>query len=486
MRHTYTICAFSALLSLCACIKPAEEIIEDTGGMIFSASFNVPAGMQALWSGNPGLIVVDSRDKVNRFSMDSGTGAPTAEFSGIISPSSTVKYVAYAEDLSNVSYDSATASFTLQVPAAHNAKAPSGLVAAGNAAIGILQGSEVELYSACGFLKFSLEPNGQVLNLGGVEHNLGDIRSITITDNDGKSLAGTIRARWSDETKSTICESIEEGSSTITFYANTLKTPEGEICYEAGEYCIPVIPQEYENISITVTDAEGRQAVAVRKRSVNVSESATSNLSGISWPTTVVSVNLKCASASESANNHPDINAWPRYNYEVDRVSETTGQVKEGEAQRRTVVDFTEGGMNYQVWASEGYAKYVLSGGVLIDILLNNYYTHWSNGGDKWTGGSTDGYAWIRIPEYNGVLYKVELEVLSRSQGPVHLALGVDAESGAPENVLYTLEKTPKSAFSVFSFPVLNGKVKTPYYLVFGDGYYYRVRSWKLYYKVYE
>ena len=80
----------------------------------------------------------------------------------------------------------------------------------------------------------------------------------------------------------------------------------------------------------------------------------------------------------------------------------------------------------------------------------------------------------------------MDVQVLSRSEGPVHIATSVNEETGAPEDIIYTIEKTPKNAFSVFSIPIALNKANIPYYIVFGDGYYYRCRSWKLYYKVYE
>ena len=477
--------ALIAMMCISCDIIPAEEPVEENGATVFVASFQVPAGTNAMWNGSEKLIVVDSYDKTHKFSLDVGTGTSEGEFSGDITPGSVVKYVAYSSNPNMIQYDIESSAFTMDIPSVYTAKSAGTLVTANNAAIGILEGSGVELVSACGFIKFTLEHNGQKITQGGVSYPLTDVSKVTIKANDGLRLCGKVKARWSEETKTVSFESVSDGASSITFNSRSFKTPEGNIVYEAGDYYLPVVPQNYEDISIMVEDGEGNKATAVSKRALNVQTALTSNLSTISWPTVVIEVNLKCSTMTESAEKHPDINKWPKYNYEVDRVSETTGEVIKGEAMRYTVIPFRESGLDFQAWASEGYAKYHVSS-VIYDIIFNNYYTGWKNSGDLWTGGSKHGYAWIKVPEFNGVLYKMDVQVLSRSEGPVHIATSVNEETGAPEDIIYTIEKTPKNAFSVFSIPIALNKANIPYYIVFGDGYYYRCRSWKLYYKVYE
>lgn len=475
------------LLSVCSCdIIPAEEIIEDAGVVAFVAEFQTPANVSGKWTSGAKLIAVDSNNELNKFTMDVGEGNISAEFSGEVTPGSAVKYVAYAADVNSIVYNKKSSIFTLTIPSVYSAGETGTLLTANNAAIGILQGGSVNLNTVCAFLKFTLEPNGKTLSLSGMEFPLTDVRTVTITADDGLPIAGKINARWSEEKASVKVESIGEGHSSVTFHSCQIKDGEGNIFFRAGDYYIPIIPREYSGLKAVVEDKDGNKATALSNKTLNAQTAVTSDIHALSWPTKIIAVNFKCSSKTESETEHPEIMAWPKYNYEVDRVSETTGETKKGEAQRKTIISFTEGEMTYQVWASEGYAKYFVSGNILYDILLNNYYTGWSNSGDKWTGGSMHGYAWIKIPEYNGVLNKIELEVLSRSTGPVHLSTDVNPDTGESKGTLYTIPVTAKSAFNIETIPVDIERANIPYYLVFGDGYYYRVRSWKLYYKIYE
>ena len=487
MKNYYILPFIAVFISICACdIIPAEETIEDVGVVSFTAEFQTPAGVYGNWMPGARLIAVDTKDVLNKFTMDVGGGRASAEFSGEVTPGSSVKYVAYASDANAIVYDKTSSIFSLTVPHVYSAKETGSLLTANNAAIGILQGGTVNLETVCAFLKFTLEPNGKTLSLSGMEYPLTDVRTITITADDGMPVAGKINAKWSEERASVTVESIGEGSSSITFHSCQITDNEGNIHYRAGDYYIPIIPREYQKLKALVEDKDGNKATAFSNRALNAQTAVTSDIHTISWPTKIISVNFKCSSKTESDTNHPEIMAWPKYNYEVDRVSETTGETKKGEAQRKTIISFTEGEVTYQVWASEGYAKYFVSGNILYDILLNNYYTGWSNSGDKWTGGSMHGYAWIKIPEINGVLNKIELEVLSRSTGPVHLATDVNPDTGEPKGTLYTIPTTAKSSFKIETIPVDIERANIPYYLIFGDGYYYRVRSWKLYYKIFE
>ena len=377
-RSTIALISILPALSWACDIIPAEETVMETGAIAFSASFNAPSGSTALWNASDRLIVVDSKDKLHKFTLDVGKGTENGEFSGDITPGSTVKYVAYSSDVNNIIYDSGTSSFTMTVPSRYNAKAAEALITANNAAIGILEGNDVELISVCGFIKFSLEPNGQTFSSGGITYPLTDVKSVSFTDNDGLMFAGKIKASWSSESHTTLFDSVSDGSSSITFSPRILKDDNGNIYYQAGTYYIPVAPQNYEDVTISVEDTEGNKATAIKKKALNVQTASASDLNTISWPTVVVSVNLKCTSVTESNDKHPDIMSWPKYNYEVDRVSETTGEIREGEAQRYTAIPFTESGLEFQVWASEGYAKYHVSN-TLYDIILNNYYTGWNN-----------------------------------------------------------------------------------------------------------
>ena len=184
-------------------------------------------------------------------------------------------------------------------------------------------------------------------------------------------------------------------------------------------------------------------------------------------------------------NSHPDINAFDQPWFSVDRKSLDTGDIIPGTSKKGTVVEFTDGGITYQLWATNGYAQNKV-GGKAIDIWFNYYELGKSVGGKKYDCGSPNGYAWIRFPEFNGMLYKIEFMVMSPSKGPFCLARAVNPDTGEATDVIETVETTKPSAFDTVTFNLENQQPNTPYYICMGDGYSYRVRSWKLYYKAYE
>lgn len=479
------IMAMSALLFIGCDVKPAEEFVEDTGASNFIASFETAVGVDALWSTSDKLLVIDSEDVSHRFDLDAGSETNDGEFSGILSPKSSVKYVVYSSNLNDVSYDKETSEFTMEIPSVYNARKANSLVTANNAAIGVLSGSEVNLKSVCGFVKFTLEPNGRTLDVDGVTYNLTDLKEVTLKADDGKSLAGKVTASWKDGEVAPAFVSIEDGSSSVTFRTRTISTPDGNIYYEAGDYYITVAPQNYEKVSVVVEDADGNRATAVKDRALNVRLAAMSDLNTISWPTIVISVYLKSSSATESAT-HKEINAFPLAARSVDRERLSDGFRYEGTSKKQTVVDFTENGVTYQLWATHGYGKNEISSKVLGDLVFNYYSASQSVGGEACKVGSPDGYAWIRIPEYNGVLYKMEVEIMSGSQGPFNISTEVDPVTGKGKADVAVIKTTQKSAFKVETIGIPDPKPRIPYYICMGEGYWYRVRSWKCYYKVFE
>lgn len=486
MNKKFYLIALAAVLCAAACdVMPAEEVIEDTGALNFVASFNTPAGVYATWQSSDKVLVLDSSGKLTKFNIDEGAGRSEASFSGEITPASSVRHVIYAHDPAGVSFDHASSTFSIKVPDVYSAKETGALVTANNAAIGILSGSEVSLQSLCGFVKFTLEGNGQVATVDGVSYPLTDLRRVIFTSNDGNPFAGVFKAVWKDGDTAPSLMEVVDGKTSVSFNTRSVTTRSGDVFYVAGDYYIPVAPFNYEDVSIAVEDVDGDVTTAVSKRAISVLASMTSNINTISWPTIVLEANFNCSSVSES-QTHADVNAFPNYNYEVDRVSETTGEKRLGLAYKKTVVDFVENGVNYQLWATNGYARYFVTGNILKDIIFNNYYTGWKNDNDTWTGGSMHGYAWIRIPENPGILYRIELQILSKGTGPVTIATQVDPDTGAPLDNLFTIPVTSKSSFRMENIVIANAKKGAAYYIVMGDSYYYRVRSWKLYYKQYD
>ena len=466
-------------------VRPAEEYVEDTGAANFVASFEVAAGVAAPWDADDKLVVIDSDNISHKFGLDMGATKNEGEFSGNISPKSTIKYVVYSSDSDNVIYNPETSEFAMTVPSSYTAKAAGSLVTANNAAIGVLMGSEVALKSVCGFVKFTVESNGQTLEQDGVIYELTDLKKVSFVSNEGKAFAGNIVARWTEGDTAPSYVSVENGASEISFRTRTIYTPEGHICYQAGDYYIPVIPQSYEDVTITVEDSDGKTAVAVKNRAIDVHAAMQSNLNIISWPTVVITVNLYSNSLTES-QQHP-AHTFPSVNLSVPRVSQTNQQVVAGASKKQEAVDMKEGDVTYQIWATNGYAKWTQSMGgsnCLTDITFNNYTPSWSYGGDVWTVGSPNGYAWVKIPGSNGILYKMEVEIMSYSKGPLCISEEVDSVTGQSISDIETFTTT--GAMETYTAVIPKREPGTPFYICMGNGYGYRLRKWTMYYKIYD
>lgn len=463
---------------------PAEEPIDDTGASSFVASFEVGNSVEALWDASDKLLVIDSEGKEHRFSLDVGAGTALGEFSGNVSPGSNVKYVAYVSDMNNISYDATVSEFSMKTAPVYNARQAGTLITANNAAIGVLQGSEVSLRSVCGFIRFNLASNGQTVDVNGETFELTDIKRVTFRDNDGKEFCGLIHAR-PDSLAGPQFLGVEAGSSSIEFSARQIITAEGDVYYEAGDYYLPVVPQNYENVQIDIEDSEGHKTVFEAKRAINVQTAVQSNLNSLDWPLVTIEVSYD-DKTKEASMLHEDVYAWSSANLSVDRTSKTNGNVVQGNSQKKTEVFFREGDVTYSIWVTNGYAKYTQTGGYFSDIVINSYNANWSYSGDTWVCGSTNGYAWIKIPAQKGILVKMDLLIISPSGGPWNISTSVDPESGIGKGDVFKCPSASKSSFTTVTVPIVNGTAGTDYYICLGDGYTYRVRGWTLYYKVFE
>ena len=486
MRKRYIFLTAIVVATVTGCdIRPAEEYIEDTGSANFVASFEVSGNMSALWNDGDNLLVIDSQNIPHRFGLDMGSETENGEFSGNISSKSTIKYVMYSGDFNSGSYDPESSEYSTTIPATYSAKTANALVTANNVAIGTLQGSEVDLKSVCGFVKFTLEPNGKTLEKDGITYDLTDLKKVVFRSNDGKSFAGDVVAKWSEEQGTPTLLRVDNGASEISFKTRTLTAPDGSIYYQAGDYYIPVIPQNYEDVSIIVEDAEGNVATAVKNRALDVHRAMTSGLNVIEWPTVVISVNFQTSSYSES-QQHP-AHSYTSANLSVDRVSLTTQTKVSGGSKKQQIVEMKEGDIVYEIWATNGIAKYTTSiGGAycLQEVLFNNYNANWSYQNDTWVCGSANGYAWVKVPGNSGVLYKMDVEIFSMCEGPFSISRAVDPETGASlEDVQrFTTTKSAKT----YTVAIPKHEPGEPLYICMGNGHTYRLRSWKLYYKVYE
>lgn len=489
-----SILSFALLSFLWACdTKPAEEAIANTGAANFSASFECPLGVTALWEEGDKVVVVDSKNNIHRFDMDAGVSKSVADFSGTLSENSQVKYVAFSHDAGAVLYDAETEGFSLEVPSVYTAKTAGALVKANQVAIGTLQGSEVSLKSVCGFVKFTLEPNGKTLELGGRTYSLTDLRQVSFTANDGKAFAGTVHARWQEGNATPVFLDVEDGASTITFRTRQLSTPEGDIFYEAGDYYIPVIPQSYEDVTILVEDAEGNAATAVDHRALDVQAAAQSNLNVIEWPTIVVTINLQCASRAEEAT-YVELAALSTNGLAPDRVNNTTGLSVKGLSPIRTEIPFMASGLEHVMWTDRGVGRWtsaaVTGGGYCMsDLCFDFYNTNWSYSGEKWTVGYQNSVSWIKLPAYDGVLTKIEInDYHSSYTGAMSISSEVDPETGIGDHSVYY---TPKltggyGSFSWDSIPVAGAKRGEQFYICMESGNTWRIRGWKLHYKVFD
>lgn len=491
-RISIVIISFITFLWACD-IKPAEEQIANTGAVSFTASFETTSDITALWSNGDKLWVIDTKNNAHRFDMDAGASKTAGEFSGTVSDGSQVKYVAFAHNSNSISYDPATEGFSMVVPPIYTSKEAGTLVTSNQAAIGTLQGSEVELHSICGFIKFSLEPNGKTYEQGGKTYELTDLKKITFTSNDNKAFAGTLHARWPAGYAAPIFVDVEDGATTVSFNTRSLTSPDGDIYYEAGDYYIPVAPQSYEDVTVTVEDADGNVATAVAHRAIDVQIAAQSNLNTIQWPTVVIEVNLFCSSLAEE-KAHTELAALSTQGLSVDRVNNTTGEKGVGTTPKKTVIPFVESDKGHSLWTSSGVGRWTSKGSidgqyVMADLCFGYYNTDWSYQSQKWTAGYQESVSWIKFPEYDGVLTKIELfSNHSSVTGALSISTEVDPETGVGNhNVFYTTKITGSYGSFVWdSFPVVDGVRGSQYYLCMESGNTWRIRGWKLYYKAFN
>ena len=465
-------------------IKPAEEFVEDTGAVAFSAAFQSVRGVDAPWSASDKLMVIDTDNATHRFGMDTGAGSNNGEFSGDITPKTKIKFVAYANDINDISYTPEGDSFTMTIPDKYNAKAAGKLVTANNAAVGIQSGSEVEMKTLCGFIKFTVEANGKTIQKNGETFNLTDLKTVTFTSNDGTAFAGKLTAEWNNEEAFPEFKSISDGSATITFNTRTIMDAVGNIYYEAGDYYIPVAPQEYPDVNVTVEDFQGRKATAYKNRTINVQQAIASNLSSIEWPSVVIKAKFYGDTAEESKAN-PIYNIASSENLSVGRTSLTTGKFIAGAAKTKTEVPFKMNDMEYSVWATYGYSR--ASGGAgLAHFLLNNYNASWSYSGDKYLVGGTDGYAWIKIPAYTGgEIFKMVVSACSAGSGPFNVSTSVNPETGAGAADV-AKPQSLTTGMKQYTIPIEGYPSDQVFYVCFGQGYTYKVQYIECYYKVYE
>ena len=488
-RYFFALSAAFACLWACD-VKPAEEEIANTGAANFTASFECPAGMTALWEAGDKLVVIDSKNHLHRFGLDAGAEKPAGEFSGTISEESSVAYVVYSGDPSAVDYNPETGVFTMEVPSAYNAKEAGALVKANAAAVGTLQGSEVALKSVCGFIKFTLEPNGKTLEQGGRTYNLTDIREVTFTDADGKSFAGKVHAKWADSGAPTYID-VEDGASSITFRTRTVNTPDGDIYYEAGDYYIPVIPQNYEHVSISVEDTDGNEAVAVEDRAIDVQAAVLSDLRAVSWPTVVLQVNFESNTKPES-DAHVDVNKFASANLSTDRREiGNLDNLVEGGTKKKTEYVINEGGQEYVFWTTNGIGRNTKGIGnntyVLIDVIFNPYVASWARDGKNWVVGTQQEVAWIKFPAVDGVLTRVEVYHYDNGCGGYSISSAVDPETGlGTENLVAGQISTKSGAFKWLDLRIPDAERGKQYYFVMGPGAQYRIRGWKLTYKTFK
>ena len=481
-------------LLLWACdIRPAEEEIANTGAASFSASFECPSGVNAYWEDDDKVVVIDSKNIAHCFDLDNGVAKTAAEFSGTLSENSQIKYVAYSHDAGEVTYDPDNGTFTMEIPSVYTARSADALVKSNQVAIGTLQGSEVALKPVCGFVKFSLESNGKTLEQGGRTYNLTDLKQITFTDNDGKAFAGTVLAKWGDSAAAPSYVGVEDGASTIVFRTRQLSTPDGDIFYEAGDYYIPVVPQNYEDVTIVVEDADGNTATAVAHRAIDVQTALQSNLNVIQWPTITIEVNLECQSVVEE-KTHVELAALSTHGLSVDRVNNTTGEKVSGASPKKTEVIFTEGGLEYYMWTDSGVGRYtanaVTGGGrCMADLCFGYYSANWSYEGQSWAAGSQKSTSWIKFPVYDGVLTKIEIHMYySAFNGAMSVSTEVDEDSGIGNHLIYYTPKVTgtNGYFGWETIPVVGAERGDQYYLCLEDGHTWRIRGWRLHYKSYK
>ena len=125
----------------------------------------------------------------------------------------------------------------------------------------------------------------------------------------------------------------------------------------------------------------------------------------------------------------------------------------------------------------------------MADLCFAFYNANWSYSGQTWTAGYQNSVSWIKLPAYDGILTKVELQNYhSSSTGAFSISSEVDPETGIGDHRFYYTPKLTGSfgSFVWNSFPIADAERGKAYYICMESGNTWRIRGWRLYYKSFE
>lgn len=491
----YKLISISLLAAIAAgCeVLPAEEPIAETGMAAFTASFETLKDVPAIWSKADRLQVIDSEGTMARFTLDNTVGdGNRAEFSGEITPKATIRKVIYAPG-NDVEYDLENMEFSVTIPSTYSPK-DVGVVSANNAAIGDISGTEVQLKTVGGYLRLNLVSNGEKVETGGKTYELTDIKKVVVISRDGKLMAGTVKVSWPDGDKAPKIIDVTSGTNAITFNTRTINTTDGRVVCVAGQYYLPVIVNNYENVDVIVTDDKGNETVSATGKTFNVERAAMSNGGDIEWPTITLKAEFVGTSSAFKASGI-NVTGFGSNNLGCDRWNISTGEMTAGTSKKRTEVSFTNKVLDpatgvvtdykYSSWTTMGMGEST-SSSKCVAFLINNYNAKWeypSGSGTYNIVGTQAEWAWIKVPAQDGILSKLEISMSSGNSGPVTICDAVDMDGHPSGNILAEFKTT--TAYQNYSITIPGAVEGVPYYIVLGEGYNYKIQNWTIYYKVY-
>lgn len=488
----YKLISISLLAAIAAgCeVLPAEEPIAETGMAAFTASFETLKDVPATWAKGDRLQVIDSEGAMARFTLDNTVGdGNRGEFSGEITPKTTIRKIIYAPG-NNVEYDMDNMEFSVTIPSTYSPKGP-GVVSANNASIGDISGTEVQLKTVGGYLKLNLVSNGEKVETGGKSYELTDIKKVVVSSGDGKKMAGTVKVSWPDGDKAPKTIDVTSGTNTITFNTKAINTTDGRVVYVAGEYYLPVIVNNYEGVTVTVTDDKGNETVSATGKTFNVERAAMSNGGDIEWPTITLKAQFVGTDATFKASG---INGtgFGSNNLGCDRWEIATGKMEAGKTTKRKELSFTNKVLDlntgltneykYSSWTTMGMGEST-SSSKCVAFLFNTYNAKWTYNNIDYRVGTQAEWGWIKLPAQDGVLSKLVISISSGNSGPVTVCDEVDEDGHPAGNILAEFNTT--TAYQNYTITIPGAVEGVPYYIVLGEGHTYRIQNWTIYYKVY-
>ena len=216
-------------------------------------------GGQAAWSGGDQLRVFDSKDQGYVFGSAT-SGSLSTSFEGKVTEGAIPLYAVYPGHVSSTFQDGqVTMAMNPAMTAANNNSWPNKT----NISIGHIDVLGPDTYGAemrnvLGFLSFTVPEDYKATAENGIVYAASHVKKVTVRVGSG-SLAGTITFAYNDG-EPAICK-VENGTDVVSLALKSYYIKDSvpkRPFYLTGFYLVPVIPGDYEGVTMTVSYDDGR------------------------------------------------------------------------------------------------------------------------------------------------------------------------------------------------------------------------------------